>query len=475
MSFILTAEAASMVPAVLIALYDNDTDVVKAFLITIALTALMIAFLAASCRNARNELYAREGMICAAGAWVVMSFIGCLPFFFSGEIPNFVDALFEIVSGFTTTGATILEDVEAMSRGLIYWRSFSHWLGGMGVLVFVLSLVNIKGSNNGITLHLLRAESPGPEVDKIVPHMRKNSLILYGIYCVLTIINIIFLLAGGMPLFDTICTAFGTAGTGGFGIWNDSMASYSPYLQTVTGVFMLLFGINFSLYYLLLLGRLKSVFKNAELNLYLAIITISTIVISINISPMYKSVGESIRQAFFQVSSIITTTGYSTTNFDLWPGLSKSIILVLMLVGACAGSTGGGLKCSRVVILFKAVKRNIEQTLHPRKISVVRVNNTPVMEKTVESTLVYLAIYMFIGFISFLLISVDGYSVETNFSAMLSCFNNIGPGLGYVGLTSNFDNYSMFSKIVLIFDMLAGRLEILPMVCLFSPTAWKHR
>ncbi len=470
---ILSIEGIFMIPAVLIGLYYGETAAVYGFLISIGIIAAVTALLFLLCKGAPSAFYAKDGLVCVGLSWIVLSLVGCLPFYISREIPSYVDAFFEIVSGFTTTGASILSDVEALSKCILYWRSFSHWLGGMGVLVFLLAFTGGKGQ--GFTMHLLRAESPGPNVGKLVPKMRKTAAILYIIYVVLTVINVIFLLAGDMPLFEAVCTAFGTAGTGGFGVKNDSIGSYSPYLQNVTTVFMILFGVNFSCYYLLLLRQFGSVFKDEELRLYLGIIFAAIVMIAIDIRDIYPTLEETVRHASFQVGSIITTTGYSTTDFDLWPSFSKTILLLLMVSGACAGSTGGGLKVARVLLLFKGLRRNIRQMLSPRKVELVRNNGTTVDEKILANTNAYLAAYVIIIFAVFAIISLDGFSAGTNFSAVLCTFNNIGPGLEAVGPTCNFSNFSTLSKLVLSWAMLAGRLEIFPMLVLFSRNTWKSR
>ena len=469
---ILSVEGLFMLPALLISLFQGETAAFQGFLYTIALAAAVSAVLFLLCRKAPNAFYAKEGLVCVGISWIVLSLVGCLPFYISREIPAYVDAFFEIVSGFTTTGSSILPNVEALSKGLLYWRSFSHWLGGMGVLVFLLAFTGEKGK--GFTMHLLRAESPGPSVGKLVPKMRKTASILYLLYIALTVINVIFLLLGKMPLFDAVCTAFGTAGTGGFGIKNDSMASYSPYLQNVTTVFMALFGINFSCYYLLLLGQVRSVFKDEELRLYLGIVFGSIALIVLNLRGFYDTLGETVRHAAFTVSTIITTTGFATTDFDLWPAFSKAIIMLLMVIGACAGSTGGGLKVARFMLLLKSLKRNIGQVLKPRKVQVVRNNGATVNEKILDNANAYLAAYVVIMFLSFLVISLDDFSVGTNFTAVLACFNNIGPGLEQVGPTCNYSAYSTLSKLILCFDMLAGRLEIFPILVLFSRDTWRR-
>ena len=472
---ILFLEGLFMIPALLISLACGDTGVVRAFLYTMALIAGLCALLFPICKGAPSAFYATEGMICVALSWIVLSIVGCLPFRFSGEIPRFIDAFFEIVSGFTTTGASILTDVEALSRGLLYWRSFSHWVGGMGVLVFLLAIAPSGDKGTGFTMHLLRAESPGPSVGKLVPKMRKTAAILYMLYVVLTALNVIFLLLGRMPVFEAVCTAFGTAGTGGFGLKADSMASYSPYLQNVTTVFMLLFGVNFSCYYLLLLRQFRAVFRDEELRLYFGIVFGSVALIVWNLRGFYPTFRETVRHAAFQVSSIITTTGFATTDFDLWPSFSKTILLCLMVVGACAGSTGGGLKVARLLLLLKTTRRNISQMLNPRKVLLVRNNDQVVDEQVLSNTNAYLSAYVIILFVSFMLISLDGFSTGTNFSAVLCCFNNIGPGLELVGPTCNFSSFSVLSKLVLILDMLLGRLEIFPLLVLFSPQTWRGR
>lgn len=472
---ILLVEAAFMVPAMLISLCAKEYDAVWAFFWSIAITAAVAGLLTLLCRKAKKQLYAREGLVCVGLSWIFMSLLGALPFYISGAIPGYIDAFFEIVSGFTTTGASVLPDVEGLPMGIIYWRSFSHWLGGMGVLVFLLAIISVDRNDSGYTMHLLRAESPGPNVGKLVPRMKQTAGILYVLYIVLTIANIIFLLFGDMSLFEAVCTAFGTAGTGGFGIRNDSIAGYSPYVQNVCTVFMLLFGVNFSCYYLLLIRRFKSVFKDEELRMYLGIVLGSVLLIVWNLRGYYETLEETIRHAFFQVATIITTTGYATTDFDLWPGFSKAILLCLMVVGASAGSTGGGFKCGRLLLVMKSLRRSVRQVVHPQRVQVVRSNGHPVDEKVLQNTNAYLAAYAIIIGVSFVLVSVDGFSITTNFSAVLACFNNIGPGFEMVGPTCNYAAYSTFSKLVLILDMLAGRLEIFPILILFSRSTWRRR
>ena len=467
---ILTIEGLFMIPALILALVLGETGAMFGFLYTLGAIAATVLVLSLLCRGAPSAFYAKEGLVCVGASWIVLSLFGCLPFWLSREIPAFIDAFFEIVSGFTTTGSSILNDVESMSKSLVYWRSFSHWLGGMGVLVFLLAFTGEKGK--GFTMHLLRAESPGPDVGKLVPKMRTTASILYVIYIVMTVINFIFLILGDMPLFDAVCTALGTAGTGGFGIKNDSMASYSPYIQNVTTVFMLLFAVNFSCYYLLLLGNFRSVFKDEELRVYIGIILVSITLIVINLGDFYPTLEETIRHAAFSVATLISSTGFATTDFDLWPSFSKSILMILMLIGACAGSTGGGLKVARMMLLAKSLRRNISQTLNPRKVMVIRNNGNIISEKILDNTNAYLAAYVIIIFVSYVLISLDGFSIATNFTAVLACFNNMGPGFEAVGPTCNFSGYSVFSKLVLCFDMLAGRLEIFPMLVLLSKNTW---
>jgi trk system potassium uptake protein TrkH len=475
LSGILILEAVFMIPAMLICIYDKETKVALSFLATIGISIVLAGILYLFSRNPSNGFHQREGLVCASACWILISLVGCLPFFISRQIPSFIDALFEIVSGFTTTGASILSDVESLSRGLLYWRSFSHWLGGMGVLVLLMVFVPKSDHNSGSTMHLLRAESPGPNVGKLVPRMKKTALVLYGIYMAMTILNFLFLFIGGMPLFDSVCTTFGTAGTGGFGIKSDSMASYSPYLQNVTTIFMLLFGINFSCYYLILTKHLLSVWRDEELRAYLSVFVVSTALITLNIYHIYSSVTTGLRHAAFQVSTVMTTTGFATTDFDKWPVFSKQLLLCLMFVGASAGSTAGGLKFQRLLLLLKNLRRHIHHTLYPNKVQVVRMNGQKVSEKILDGTDLYLIAYSLILIFSFMLISIDNFSITTNFSAVVACFNNVGPGLDAVGPTCNFGGFSIFSKLVLIFDMLAGRLEILPLLGTLSISTWKRR
>ena len=472
---ILGLEALFLLPPLVICLADGDEPAVLGFTLSILITSAVYLLLRWLCRNAESGFRAKEGLVCVSLAWMAMSFLGCLPFVLSGAIPDLVDALFETVSGFTTTGASILPVVEGLPRGILFWRSFTHWVGGMGVLVFLLAIVPVSGAGGGFTMHLLRAESPGPNVGKLVPRIKQTAKLLYLIYVALTALNLLFLLFGGMPLFDAVCTAFGTAGTGGFGIRNDSLASYSPYLQNVTTVFMLLFGVNFSCYYLLLMRQFRDVFRDEELRIYLAVVAGSILLITWDLRGVYATVGETLRHAAFQVGSIISTTGFATTDFDLWPSFSKAILMILMITGACAGSTAGGLKLARALLLFKTLRRNARQVLHPNRVQVVRNNGQAVPEKVLEHANAYFAAYIIIILLSFLLISLDEFSLTTNFTAVLACFNNVGPGFDGVGPTCSFAAYSGLSKLVLILDMLAGRLEIFPILALFSRGSWTYR
>lgn len=423
-------------------------------------------------RTKNRVIYAKEGFVIVALTWLALSAFGAFPFWLSGEIPSYIDAFFETVSGFTTTGASILTDVEKMSRGLLFWRSFTHWIGGMGVLVFIMAIVPNVSERS---MHIIRAEMPGPIVGKLVPRVKDTAKILYLIYIVMSVIEVVLLLIGGMSLFDSVVHTFGTAGTGGFGIKLDSIAGYSPYVQWVITVFMLLFGVNFNLYYLLLIRKFRSVFRSTELRVYFAIVAASVIAIAVNIYPMYDSMEESVRLSAFQVSSIITTTGYSTCDFDIWPGLSKAVLLVLMFIGACAGSTGGGLKVSRLVILVKMVKNELKHLLHPRSVNVVKFEGKKLDSTTLHNVSNYFALYIVGFFVIFLLISADGFNFETNFSAAAACYNNIGPGFGAAGPAASYAGYSSFSKLVLSLAMLLGRLELFPMLLAFAPSTWTKR
>ncbi len=473
-SQILAVEAAFMLVPVLICANEGATKTMLSFIIVMLASFLIAGAMFLFCRNAKKGFYAREGLVCVGLSWLMMSFVGCLPFCISGEIPKFIDAFFETASGFTTTGATILSDIEALSKGVLYWRSFTHWVGGMGVLVFLLAVAPREKKNGGFTMHLLRAESPGAIVGKLVPRIKQSAMILYILYIVLTALDIIFLkLDPKMPLFDAVCTAFGTAGTGGFSVRNIGLAYYSPYVQNVCTVFMLLFGVNFTCYYFLLMRNFTGFFKNTELRVYFSWAFLSILMVFINIRNLYDTWSEAFRHAAFQVSSIMTTTGFASTDFDKWPTFSKTILLMLMFIGACAGSTGGGIKVQRAVLLIKDLRRNIHQVLHPNEVRTVSMDGQRVNERVLKNTGMFLIAYVLIILTSTFLISVDGFTLSTNISAVAACANNVGPGFEQVGPTLNYAGYSAFSKLVLIGDMLAGRLEIFPILVLFSRSTWK--
>lgn len=419
-----------------------------------------------------KRMYAKEGFVTVALCWILLSILGALPFTVSGEIPHYIDALFETISGFTTTGSSILTDVEALSHASLFWRSFTHWVGGMGVLVFILAILPAQG---GTFMNLMKAESPGPSVSKLVPRLRDTAIMLYSIYMGMTLIQMALLLLGGMPLFDSITLTFGTAGTGGFALHNDGIASYTTYQQAVIAVFMILFGVNFNSYFLLVRKKPKQALKSEEVITYLAIVAVSTLIITVNILPMFPNLFEAFHHAFFQVGSIMTTTGYSTRDFNLWPPLSKTILMILVFIGACAGSTGGGIKVSRVIIMVKGIRKEIRTLIHPRSVYKVRMDGHPIEHETVRSVNVYLAIYVLIFVGSLLIVTLDGKDLVTNFTAVGVTLNNIGPGLEVVGPTGNFSSFSNLSKLVLCLDMLAGRLELLPMLMLFVPSVWTDR
>ncbi|MBQ7523824.1 MAG: TrkH family potassium uptake protein [Oscillospiraceae bacterium] len=456
---ILIAEAAMLLLPMIVSLVYGEACAFP-FAVTALGAAIVGLVLRRLCRAKDSTLYAKDGFVTVALSWLAVSLVGAVPFVLSGAIPNYVDALFETVSGFTTTGATILTDVEALPHGLLFWRSFTHWIGGMGVLVFILAIVP---SVSDSSIHILRAEMPGPVVGKLVPRARDTASILYGIYLGMTALEIVLLLCGGMPVFDSVVHAFGTAGTGGFGIKADSIAGYSAYLQWVITVFMILFGVNFNLYYLILIRRFRSAAQSTELWSYFGIIGVAVAAVAWNIRGLY-SAADAVRHSAFQVASIITTTGFSTVDFDAWPQFSRAVLLLLTVVGACAGSTGGGLKVSRVVMLFKMVRKEIRVLLRPRTVSAVRMEGKPVDQMTLGSVGTYLACYVFCGVVLFLVVSLENFSLETNLSAVLACFNNVGPGLGLVGPLGSYAIYSPLSKLVLSFGMLLGRLEIYPLL-----------
>lgn len=468
--WILNFEALFMFPSCMVALIYGEKSG-WAFLAVIVF-CLFIGVPRVLVQPQSRVFYAREGFITVALSWVVLSLMGALPFVFSGTIPGFVDALFETVSGFTTTGASILPEVESLPRCILFWRSFTHWIGGMGVLVFILSVLPL--TSGGYHMSLMKAESPGPSVGKLAPKVQSTAKILYGIYLVLTVVEVILLLFGKMPVFDALTTAFGTAGTGGFGIKNDSMAGYSPYLQNVVTVFMILFGVNFSAYFLFLLKKPLEALRMEEVRYYFGIIGAAILIILINIKDLYATIGEALRHAAFQVGSIITTTGFATVDFDKWPDTAKTILVLLMFVGACAGSTGGGIKVSRFLILAKTVRKELQLFLHPNAVKKIKMDGRTLEHEVVRSVNVFVAVYVLIFGFSTLIVSLDRMGLVTNFTAVAATFNNIGPGLELVGPTQNFGGFSPLSKCVLIFDMLAGRLEIFPLLLLFVPSAWKR-
>ena len=468
---ILLVEAALLTfPAIGSIIYGENTLI--AFALSIA--ALTITGLLCLRKKAKKtSIYAKDGYVIVALSWILMSVFGALPFFLSGYIPNFADAFFETVSGFTTAGSTILREVESMPKSLLFWRSFTHWIGGMGFLVFVIAVMP-KTENS--SMHVLRAEVPGPTVGKLVSKLRASARILYGIYCALTLVQIVMLYAGGMPLFDSIVNSFATAGTGGFAVLNNSIEGYnSLYSEMVIAVFMLIFGINFNLYYMILMKQWKQALKSEELRWYLVLVAGSVLIIALSLINTKHNIGDSFRYAFFQVTSIISTTGFSTTNFDTWPVIAKFVLIILMITGACAGSTCGGIKMSRVVILVKSGIRDIKKAINPRSVETVKIDKKTVDEPVVKSVSVFFAMYAIITALSILIVSLDGRDMVTTSTAVLTCIGNVGPGLGAVGPYGNFADFSVFSKIVLSFDMLAGRLELIPMLMLFSPYAWSRK
>ena len=440
------------------------------FLITMALSGLL-GFLLTRIKPYSDVIYAKDGFVVVSLGWVLMSLIGALPFVLSGDIPNYIDALFETVSGFTTTGASILDDVEGLSRGCMFWRSFTHWIGGMGVLVFIMAVLPMSGEHS---MHIMRAEVPGPTVGKLVPRLRQTAKILYLIYIAMTLLEMLLLLLGGMSFYDALLHAFATAGTGGFSTKSASIAAFdSLYLEMVIAVFMVLFGVNFNLYFLLLIGRWKDALKSEELHWYLGIIAASVMAITLGISKMYGGIAAGLRHAFFYVASITSSTGFGTVDFVTWPEYCKWIIVMLMFCGACAGSTGGGIKTSRVIILFKNVACEIRQMIHPRTVTRVQLDGKRVDTDGLKAVSTFFTSFMLLLITGSFLVSLDGYDMATNFSAVLSSLSNIGPGMSLIGPTGNYNIFSYGSKLVLTVMMLIGRLEIFPILILFSPSTWK--
>ncbi|HJA71988.1 MAG TPA: TrkH family potassium uptake protein [Candidatus Lachnoclostridium stercoravium] len=466
--WVLKVEAAFLILPCIVALIYREEDV-RAFLLSILIcggTGLILTR-----KRPRSTMFnIKEGYVTVALCWIVMSIMGALPFLFSGTITNPVDALFETVSGFTTTGASILTDVEVVSKCVLFWRSFTHWIGGMGVLVFLLTVLPMVGGSH---MNLMKAESPGPSVSRLVPKVRSTAKILYEIYIAMTILQVILLLIGRMPLFDALTITFGTAGTGGFAILNDSLASYSTYIQVVVTIFMILFGVNFNVYFLILAKHVIQALKIEELWGYLGVIAAAILIITWDLRGIYDSIPEAMQQAAFQVASIITTTGYASTDFNLWPEVSRTVLVILMFIGACAGSTGGGIKVSRLIILCKTIRREMVQITHPKSVMKIKMDGKTVEDEVIQSTHVFMIAYLIIFTVSVLIVGIDGHDLITNFTAVAATFNNVGPGLELVGPVSNFSLFSDPVTLVLTFDMLAGRLEIFPLLILFMRSTWK--
>ncbi|MBE6647505.1 MAG: TrkH family potassium uptake protein [Ruminococcaceae bacterium] len=488
---LLLVEGALMLLPLAVSLIYGETETVVAFVLPILILAVlgtgMVIF-----KPKNQTIRAKDGFVVVGLSWIALSLFGCIPYIVSGLIPNFVDAFFETVSGFTTTGSSVLfaenfarlwspESAAVGMRGVFFWRSFTNWIGGMGVLVFVLVVMPQQDMKSSRLVHVMRAEMPGPKVDKIVATVKKTSAIMYGIYTFMTAILVILLLFGGMDLYESLCSAFATAGTGGFSIWSDSMISYGgganvDFCTWVIAIFMFLFGVNFNVYFLVLTGKLATALFSEELIWYTGIVIGSTAIVTYNIYSIYGDFAESLKQAFFQVSTVITTTGFATADFNIWPSSSKALLLLLMFVGACAGSTGGGMKVSRLVIAFKSAVAEIKHMGRPRQVSRIRFEGKPVEKDTINGVFAFIISYIFIFFGSFLIISVvDGKTIETTFSSVAACINNIGPGLGDAGPMANYAFYSPISKLILAFDMLLGRLEIFPIIMLFSPSVWTEK
>lgn len=468
LGYVLKIEAAFMLlPCVTSLIYHEKEG--RYFFLVSCVCMLLGALM--TYRKPKNTVfYLKEGCLATSLSWIILSLFGAIPFWISGEIPQWENALFETISGFTTTGATVLSNVEGLSHTALIWRSFTHWIGGMGVLVFLLAILPLSG---GSSINLMRAESPGPSVGKLVPKVRYTAMILYTIYFGMTVIEFIFLLAGKMPVFDALTTAFGTAGTGGFGIKNDSIMGYSPYIQWVVAIFMILFGINFNFYFYILYRHFRKAISMEEIHYYLAMILIAVTIIFLNVRTMYPTGFEAMTHSVFQVASLATSTGFSTTDFDLWPQTSQTILIIVMFVGACAGSTGGGIKVSRIVIMFKTVLKELNSYIHPKSVRKINVEGKPVDHEVVRSINVFFITFMIIFSLSVFAISFEDEDLVTNFTAVLTTINNMGPGLSKVGPTQNFGHFNVFSKLVLMFDMLAGRLELFPLLILFHPAIWK--
>lgn len=471
MGHVVMLQSVLMLPSCLVGFLYREHKNALIYLV-VAAFCLLLGLIFRIFKPKSRTFYAKEGFVAVSLSWIIMSLIGAFPFYLSGDIPSYPDALFEIISGFTTTGSSILTNVEALSHCNLFWRSFSHWIGGMGVLVFILAILPMAG---GSTMNLMKAESPGPSVGKLVPKTQQTAFLLYAIYFALTIIEIILLLLGGMPLFDSICHSFGTAGTGGFGIKNSSIGGYSIYLQNVITIFMFLFGVNFTFYYYILIRKVKNAFSLEEVRWYFYIYIAAVLLITVNLAVDGAPFFHSMQQAAFQVASIMTTTGYATTDFNLWPQFSRTIMVMLMFIGACAGSTGGGIKVSRIALYLKQVHKELKQQIHPRQICITKMDQKGVEHTTIRSCNVFLMAYVVVFVGSLLLLSLNGFDFTTNFTAIAATLNNIGPGLDMVGPVGNFSEFSVFSKFILMFDMLAGRLEIIPMLILFHPATWRKQ
>ena len=469
LGYVLKIEACFLLlPCIVALIYGEEGGLMY---LLVAVICMVIGLLMTMIRKPKNTaIFLKEGCVATASSWLVLSLFGALPFWLTGEIPSYLDALFETISGFTTTGASILPEVESLSHCSLFWRSFTHWIGGMGVLVFLLAIIPMSGGSN---INLMKAESPGPSVGKLVPKIKSSARILYLIYLGMTVVQIVLLLCGGMSLFESLTISFGTAGTGGFAVLNDSIASYSVYCQWVITIFMVLFGVNFNAYYLILLRKVKKAFAMEEIRWYVGIILIAIVTISVNIYNLYGNVADTVRHASFQVASIITTTGYATTDFNLWPTTSKFVLAILMIIGACAGSTGGGIKVSRIAIMFKTIRRELNSYIHPKSVKKILFDNKLVEHDVLRAINVYLITYILIYVLSVFVVSFEGYDLTTTLTSVLATFNNIGPGLEMVGPTSNFGFFNGLSKIVLMVDMLAGRLELFPLLILFHPKVLK--
>ena len=468
---ILLIEAGLLIIPVIVGLIYHEHASVRAFLITAVVTAAAGALLRLI-KPGKSSIYAREGFAITGISWIALSLFGCLPFVISRQIPGFIDAFFETVSGFTTTGSSILTDIESLDNAMLFWRSFTHWIGGMGILVFSMIIIPLGGKRS---MYILRAEAPGPSSSKLVPKMRDTAAILYGIYFAMSALLLVLLLAGGMPLFDCFINVFGTAGTGGFSNHGASIGHYdNAYFETVIGIFMLLFGINFNLYYLIFMKRIRAAVRSEELHWYLGIVAFAVITIAININSLYGSLQQALRHSFFSVSSIITTTGFGTMDFNQWPEYSRTLLVLLMFIGACAGSTGGGLKVSRVMLLLRTARRSMRRMIHSRSVESIRFDGRIMEEETLNTCMIYLTIYCLVTIASVVLVSLNNYPFEVNVTAVIACINNIGPGLGMVGPAGNFASFSVLSKLILAFDMLAGRLELFPVLFLFSLKTWKR-